>query len=44
MRKKRVTVTQKLLKHVKCARSRYFSAQNERAQCNVKKTVRYPRN
>ena len=23
-------------KHVKCARSRYFSAHNERAQCNVK--------
>ena len=31
-----LNITQKLLKHVKCARSRYFSAQNERAQCNVK--------
>ena len=30
-----LNITQKLLKHVKCARSRYFSAQNERAQCNV---------
>ena len=40
-----LNITQKLLKHVKCARSRYFSAQNERAQCNVKnKTVRYPKN
>ena len=31
-----VNITQALLKHVKCARSRYFSAQSERAQGNVK--------
>ena len=31
-----VNIPQALLMHVKCARSRYFSAQSERAQGNVK--------